>query len=171
LEEEEEVQYFIGPYCANQGGDVYFGMFSDDTCSEYIDSNGGSSTYESLVGSSLPYSSKSLIGQDCVTCLAQNDADDDAAEEEASEMCMQLYEGAGKCESGLSIDDPNENACTFMEGIKIIRKSGVVSTDEPAPSKAAGAFIGIFAVSMCMFGGYAYFLKNKIDTQVNLADS
>jgi len=171
-EEEEEVQYFIGPYCGDQGGEVFLGMFSDDTCSEFVDSNGGSSTYESFTGSALPYSSTSLVGSDCVSCLAVNDGDDDGQEDESSEMCEAIYQGAGKCESGLSIDYPNENACTFMEGIKIIRKSGVVSTDEPAASKTASAFIGVFAVSSCMLGAYVYYLKTKLDkAKINLADS
>jgi len=173
LEEEEEVQYFIGPYCGNQGGDVYLGMFTDDTCSEFADSNGGAYTYKQLVGSSLPYSSKSLVGSECISCLqVDEDADDDDAEDETTEMCEMLYQGAGKCESGLSIDYPNENACTFMEGIKIIRKSGVVSTDEPAASKTASAFIGVFAVSFCLLGAYVFYLKTKLDkAKINLADS
>mmetsp|Transcript_28167 Transcript_28167/g.34291 ORF Transcript_28167/g.34291 Transcript_28167/m.34291 type:complete len:388 (-) Transcript_28167:417-1580(-) len=172
LEEDEEEQYFIGPYCGNQGGDIYLGMFSEETCSEFVDSNGGSSTYKSFVGESLPYSSQSLIGSECVSCLAENDADDDGQEDETNEMCEMMYQSAGKCESGLSIDYPNENACTFMEGIKIIRKSGVVSTEAPAPSKAASAFIGIFAVSFCLLGAYVYYLKTKLDkAKINLADS
>jgi len=173
LDEEEEVQYFIGPYCGNQGGDVYFGMFTDETCSEYADSEAGAYTYKQLVGSSLPYSSKSLVGSECLSCLQENDEDDDDdGEDETTEMCEMMYQSAGKCESSLSIDYPNENACTFMEGIKIIRKSGVVSTDEPTPSKTASAFIGVFAVSFCLLGAYVYYLKTKLDqSKINLADS
>lgn len=175
LDEEEEVQYFIGPYCGNQGGDVYLGMFTDDTCSEYADEYGGKAKYEELVGSSLPYSSTSLVGSDCVTCMAaKEERDDDQAEEEEdelSEMCEMLYENSGKCESGLSIDYPNEAACSFMEGIKIIRKNGVVSVTEPAASATASAFIGVFAVSTVLLGGYAYYLKTKLGQTINLADS
>jgi len=172
LEEEEEVQYFLGPYCSDQGGSVYLGMFTDDTCSEFADSYGGASTYNTLVGSKLPYSSKSLIGSECMSCLAQNDEDDDQAEDEISEACNMLYMSAGKCESELDIDDPNENGCNFMEGIKIIRKSGIVSTDIPAPSKTASAFIGIFAVSFFAIGAYIFFLKSKMEkSKINLADS
>jgi len=172
LEEEEEVKYFIGPYCGNQGGDIYLGMFTEETCTEAVDDTAGAYTYKSLVGSSLPYSSKSLVGSECVSCLQVPEGDDDDGEDEATEMCEMMYQAAGKCESGLSIDYPNENACTFMEGIKIIRKSGVVSTDEPAPSKTASAFIGVFAVSFCLLGAYVYYLKTKLDSvKTNLADS
>lgn len=173
LEEEEEVQYFIGPYCGNQGGDIYLGMFSEETCTEAVDDTAGAYTYKTLVGSSLPYSSKSLVGSECVSCLQVPEGDDDDdGEDETTEMCEMMYQAAGKCESGLSIDYPNENACTFMEGIKIIRKSGVVSTDEPAPSKTASAFIGVFSVSFCLLGAYVYYLKTKLDkAKINLADS
>lgn len=175
-EEEEEVQYFIGPYCTNQGGSIYLGMFTDDTCTEFADNNGGASTYKSFVGSKLPYSSKNIVGSECVSCLmAKEERDDDQAEEEedeVSEVCEMLYGSAGKCESNLDIDDPNENGCTFMEGIKIIRKSGIVSTETPAPSKTASAFIGIFAVSTCLLAAYVYFLKSKMDkSKINLASS
>jgi len=175
-EEEEEVQYFVGPYCSNQGGSVYLGMFTDDTCSEFADNYGGASTYSTLVGSKLPYSSTNLIGSECVSCVAEKEEqDDDQAEEEAdevSEVCNMLYQSAGKCESGLDIDEPNENGCNFMEGIKIIRKSGIVSTETPAPSKTASAFIGIFAVSFFAIGAYIYTLKSKMEkSKINLADS
>merc|ERR1712238_561263 len=83
-----------------------------------------------------------------------------------------LDQSAGKCESSLDIDDPNENGCTFIEGVKIIRKSGIVSTETPAPSKTASAFIGMFAVSTCLLGAYVYFLKSKMDkSKINLASS
>merc|ERR1712176_407926 len=148
----------------------------DDTCSEFADMNRGASTYSRLVGSKLPYSSKNLIGSECVSCLmAKEERDDDGGEEEedeVSEVCDMLYQGAGKCESNLDIDDPNENGCNFMEGIKIIRKSGIVSTETPAPSKTASAFIGIFAVSFFALGAYIYFLKSKMEkSKINLADS
>lgn len=176
LEEEEEVQYFLGPYCTNQGGSVHLGMFTDDTCTEFTDNYGGASTYKSLVGSKLPYSSTNIVGSECVSCLqAKEERDDDQAEEEedeVTEVCDMLYQSAGKCESSLDIDNPNENGCTFMDGIKIIRKSGIVSTESPAPSKTASAFIGVFAVSTCVLAAYVYFLKSKMGkTKINLASS
>jgi len=172
-EAEEEVAYYIGPYCANQGGDIYMGMFSDDTCTEFYDDDAGVSTYAALAGASLPYATESLIGSDCVSCLQVDDADDDddANEVEVSETCMQLYESSGKCETELSIDDANENACTYMEGVKITRKNGTVQVAAAAASKSASAFIGIFAVSFSALAGYVYFLQTKLDgAKINLSD-
>lgn len=30
-------EYFVGPYCANNGSDVFLGLFADDTCTVYAD--------------------------------------------------------------------------------------------------------------------------------------
>lgn len=174
-EEEEEAAYYIGPYCANQGGSIHLGFFTDDTCSEYADDNAGASTYYSLSGSSLPYSKKSLVSKECMTCLASKEENDDDAEEqedETNEACEQVYQAAGKCESYLSTDYPNEAACSFMEGIKVIKKDGTVNIEAPGASKAASSFIGIFGVSFCLLGAYVYYLKSKLaSSKVGLADS
>ena len=34
---DEEVQYYIGPYCAEQGGEIRLGVFNDDTCTVFAD--------------------------------------------------------------------------------------------------------------------------------------
>lgn len=169
---EEEVGYYLGPYCANQGGDIYMGMFSDDTCTQFYDDYAGASTYLELAETALPYATKSLVGSDCVSCLQVDDDDDDYAYDEVSETCMQMYQSSGKCESNLSIDNPNENGCTYMEGVKITRKNGTVNVARAAASKTASAFIGIFAVSFLALGSYTYFLKTKLDgAKINLADA
>jgi len=173
-EEEEEVLYYIGPYCANQGGSIHLGFFTDDTCSEYADDNAGASTFATLSGSSLPYSKKSLVSKECLSCMANKEDNDDDAEQadEASEVCEQLYQGAGKCESYLSTDYPNEAACSFMEGIKVIKTDGTVNIGAPGASKAASSFIGIFGVSFFFLGAYVYYLKSMLSSsKVGLAES
>jgi len=171
-EDEEEVQYFIGPYCGNQGGDVYLGMFTDDTCTEFADELDGSYLFKQLSGESLPYSSKSFVGSDCVSCLQVPDGDDDGAEDEILEACEAMYMASGKCESNLSVDSPNENACAFMSGIKIVLESGVVNIEETKASRTASVFIGIFAASFCCLAFYVYHLNDKMSkTKTNLAES
>mmetsp|Transcript_25452 Transcript_25452/g.30820 ORF Transcript_25452/g.30820 Transcript_25452/m.30820 type:complete len:366 (+) Transcript_25452:94-1191(+) len=171
-EGDDAVQYFIGPYCANQGGDVYLGMFTDDTCTEFADDLDGSYLFKQMSGESLPYSSKSMVGSDCVSCLQAAEGDDDAAEDEASEACQALYMASGKCESNLSVDYPNENACAFMSGITIVLENGVVNTEEIKASPTASVFIGIFAASFCLLAFYVYYLNDKMNkTKTNLAES
>jgi len=185
--EEEEVQYFIGPYCSAQGGKIFLGVFTDETCTNFADDedNGLSHTqfYAAMTGESLPYSETTLCGMDCISCheLPENNGNDDDQnqngdeqdEDNVIEMCEMLYEDSGKCESGLSgvAGYPNENACNYIEGIKIIRKDGTVKVRGASGSKTAAVFIGIFAASFFLLGGYVYYLKTKLDrAKVNLSE-
>ena len=166
LEDAEEVEYFLGPYCAEQGGAIFLGLFTDETCSTFGDEYGGTELYKTLSGESLPYGSQSLIGMDCMSCKEpedqNNDGNDNQDEDEVKEMCEQIYQAAGKCESNLGIDDPNENACTYMEGIKIVRKDGIVTSQSSKANKTASIFIGIFVVAFVLLGAYVYFLHTKL---------
>jgi len=165
----QEVEYFIGPYCSDQGGKIYLGMFTDDTCSQFADDYAGVVTYKNFVGQSLPYSSESIVGMECVSCEPLGEINEDDGNQnqnqnddvELKEICEQLYQTAGKCEENLGNDDPNYNACNYMEGIKVIRKDGVVEVSNSG-SSTASAFIGVFAVTSCLLGGYAYYLKTKL---------
>lgn len=163
-----EVEYYIGPYCSDQGGKIYLGMFTDDTCSQFADSYAGVTTYKGFTGESLPYSSESIVSLQCIPCepLAEIEEDDgnananDDGEVELKEVCEQLYQTAGKCENYLSIDEPNKNACNYMEGIKIVRSDGVVMSS--GGNKGVAFFTGLFAVSTCMLAAYAFYLKSKM---------
>lgn len=177
LEEEEEVQYFVGAYCSDSGSSIHLGVFTEETCSQFADEYGGRATYEQLTyGKTLPYSESTMIGSECMSCKEPADADqnndnDEADEDEVKESCEQLYEASGKCEAGLSgyIQYPNNNGCNFMEGIKIVRKNGVVVRGPGSKNTTASVFIGLFAASFVLFGGYAYYLKTKLDrAKVNL---
>lgn len=164
-EEEEEVQYFIGPYCSANGGAVYLGMYTDDTCTNFADTNQGKTTYKTLSGGEdLPFSASSLITSDCVTCIDQEDpngssGDEDEEDEgvQVSDQCSRLYESAGKCEGNLKSDkagmtsDPNNAACSYIHGIKFTKSNGIVEMKSSATFTAfivafAGAFIGLAGI-------------------------
>jgi len=160
---EEEAQYYIGAYCSDQGSEVVLGMFTDDACSVFADSYGGRSTYSSMAGESLPYSEESILGMECQTCMEPVDANNDgdqADEDLTTEMCEMMYTYAGKCEK-TGIGDGNQNACNYMDGIKIMRTDGTIET--PKGSSSAATMIGIFAAAFFITGGYTYFLKTKLD--------
>eukprot|EP00957_Ditylum_brightwellii_P207175 15351819-Ditylum_brightwellii.AAC.1 len=140
---EEEIEYYLGPYCANQGGSVYLGMFTDETCTNFADEDGGRDTFLSLTGEELPYGKSSIINNDCVSCFREMDvnkmkeleeADDDRQNDEdediVNEQCEDLYQISGKCETLLpesAIDSPNENACSYIQGVSIsVSESGIV---------------------------------------------
>jgi len=169
------VEYYVGPYCAKQGGAIFLGLFTDDTCTTFADSNGGTSTFMNTFGSSLPYSSDSIVGYDCKSCMEPQDANeqnngDAADEDEVRELCETIYENGGKCESGLSVQYRNEAACQFIEGVKIIRQDGVIETSSSRSSTTATVFIVLFAIAFALLGGYVYYLKTKLDrAKINLS--
>lgn len=178
-EEEEAIEYFIGPYCAEQGGAIFLGLFTDDTCTTFADGNGGISTYSALAGETLPYSSESIIGMDCISCKEpedfNEDGDDAEDEDEVIEMCEQIYQTAGKCESALAatgyVYQPNENACNYIAGIKVVRKDGVITQVGSKANKTASIFIGIFVVAFVLLAAYVYYLKTKLDrASINLSE-
>lgn len=175
--EEQEAQYFIGPYCAEQGGQIHLGMFTEETCTNFADSMGGRTTFESIsYGATLPYeaySGDSLVDSNCWSCKQENEDEyyNAYAEAEVNEMCENIYQFTGKCEENLSISYPNENACNYLEGIKMTRKTGIIYSGSSSKNKVASAFIGIFAVSFILLGAYVYYLKSKLDRgRINLSD-
>ena len=171
LEDQAADQYFIGPYCAEQGGAIYLGFFTDDTCTTFADNYGGTSTYRSLAGTSLPYAKQSIITMDCVSCKEpedyNNDGNDAEDADQVIEMCEQIYEIAGKCETALVasgyVSKANENACNYIAGIKVVRKDGIITQVGSKANKTASIFIGIFVVAFVLLAAYVYYLKTKLD--------
>jgi len=186
LEEEEEVEYFMGPYCASSGGAIHLGLFFDDACTNFADdSDGGDDTYYALTGANMPYGAndKSIVGMECLSCKEPEEINQDEdnnnnnnqnEEEEAAEpieFCEQVYNTAGKCETNLGIDNANTNACTYMEGIKVTRSNGVVNTISGSANKTATIFIGIFIVAFILLAAYVYYLRTKLDrASINLSE-
>lgn len=179
LDQQEEVQYFMGPYCSDNGGAIYLGLFTDDSCTIFADDYGGKETfYSSSGGTTMPFYATSVIDYDCISCTEpeeyNNDGNDAQDADEVIEFCEQIYEQAGKCETQLSsagISNLNENACNYMEGIKIVRKNGVVQQNSSKANKTASIFIGIFVVAFVLLAAYVYYLKTKLDrASINLAE-
>ena len=174
----EEIEFSIGPYCASQGGAIYLGVFTDDTCTEFADDNGGRDTFYGMTGIELPYSSANIIDMDCFSCMEpkenNNDGNDEEDEDEVNEFCEQIYQSAGKCEGNLgygTVYSPNNNACNYMEGIKIVRKDGTVITADAKANKTASIFIGLFVVAFVLLSAYVYYLKTKLDrASINLSE-
>jgi len=175
LADEGNVEYFMGPYCSKQGGAIYLGLFTDEDCTLPADDYYGKVTYETLAGAAMPYSSESVVGMDCVACKEPADfnenGDDAEDEDEVIEMCEQIYQQSGKCESNMGIMNPNTNACTYMEGIKIMRKDGAVEMKAGSANKAASVFIGLFVVAFVLLAAYVYYLRTKLDrASINLSE-
>ena len=177
---EEQAKYYVGAYCSENGGHIYLGMFTDDTCTEFADESRGTNTFATLSGGSgLPYSSTTIIGTECMSCKetqqannqnANNGGEDAEDEDNVKDSCENLYQAAGKCETYLGISSPNNYGCNFMEGIKIWRKNGAVVRSASTKNVTASVFIGLSACTFVLLGGYAYYLKTKLDrAKVSLA--
>jgi hypothetical protein len=178
-EDDDYQDYYMGAYCSKNGGSIHVGLFTEDTCSQFADSNGGATTFQTLTGAELPYATTSVIGSECVSCKepnddGQNNANDQYDADTVKESCEALYQYAGKCESSLynagTVSNPNNNGCNFMQGIKIVRKNGSIVRGAGTQNIVATVFIGIFACSFVLAGGYVYYLRTKLDrARINLS--
>jgi len=178
---EEQAKYYVGAYCSEEGGKIFLGLFTDDTCSQFADSYGGSETFATLsYGTSLPYSDTTMIGTECMSCKetqqannqnANNGGEDAEDADNVKESCEKLYQAAGKCEANLGSSSPNNYGCNFMEGIKIVRKNGAIVRGAATKNTTASVFIGLFACSFVLLGGYVYYLRTKLDrAKINLSE-
>jgi hypothetical protein len=163
---QDEVKYYIGPYCANQGGSIFLGLFTDDSCTEAANST----AFAELAGYELPYKDTSLADANCLTCLEpvnQNDqnANDQADGDTVAEQCEAMYTVAGKCEVHLpngTVTTPNEAACNYLEGIKIVRQDGIITSASTRPSAVATSFIVISAMAFCAMAFYVWYLRTRL---------
>lgn len=117
-DEDTGVVYYAGAMCASSGTKIKIGLFTDEYCSVQDESG---LNIESLlqddnddgVTMQLSYHLlKKVVAEDeCVAdCLQvdeNEDENDDGEEKEAetAEVCQQLYEAAGKCESSNGFDN------------------------------------------------------------------
>lgn len=176
---DDAIQYYIGPYCANQGGKIFMGMFTDETCTEFADKSNGRNTFKDLNrGESLPYSTESIVNTKCVSCLEpedpnrqyeQNDDENESEDEiRVAEICEQSYEAAGKCEYRMGDNGPeypNSNACKFISGVKIVRKDGLLYATHA--NRAVTGVIVLFAISFAAIGYYVIYLRKRLNLKTN----
>jgi hypothetical protein len=169
--------YYIGPYCAEQGGAIYLGMFTDDTCTTFADEYGGQEAYYRMSGTELPYGNSNVISMDCYSCLEPEaqynyDGNDNQDGDNVNEMCEAIYQQAGKCETELGqYYAQNYNACSYIQGIQVIRKNGIIVSSGSKANKTASIFIGVFVVAFVLLSAYVYYLKTKLDrATINLSE-
>jgi hypothetical protein len=161
---EGNENYYVGPYCAGQGGEILLGMFTDDTCTESADGV----TFESITGYEVPFESESMVGAECMSCAEMADGDNDDVNEDAdgtSDMCEAIYDVSGKCEENLpsgTTDAPVNTGCNYMAGITIAREDGIIMHGYSKKSPAATAIIVIFALLFCTVAFYVWYLRRRL---------
>lgn len=166
LENNNGNEYYVGPYCADQGGEIHLGLFTDDTCTTYA--SNGETVFYNMMGYKLPFSNQSLVSPRCFACDGNNGNNN--GNQQLNEMCANIYDYSGKCETKMNIAYPNESSCSYIEGIKVIREDGVIRTSTVKKSRAAAVCIGLFLTLAVLLAGYVYYLRTKLSrAQINLA--
>lgn len=141
-ENDDGAALYAGPMCASRGSKIKIGVFTDEDCM-YLDTSKDVEDYladEDGNGYKVSHALLKTVYDEteCIDCLADKDGDDDAAEDEAREVCANLYATAGKCEgihgfvSGIEgyyqADNQEFNeelVCEFISSLK----SGTYSQD------------------------------------------
>jgi len=188
---EDDVAAYLGPYCANQGGDIRLGFFSEETCT--VASSKQYDYFEKYTNYEIPYTKSSLVTSTCMSCeLKDGDADNgdnannyynyDAdgnrnyyVAKEVNEFCGTVYMASGKCENNIDSSEvpyPEEGACTYIEGVKMLKTDGIIRSDSTTKSTPAAIVIGTFSGIALLLCGYVYYLKSKLArSRVNLANA
>lgn len=142
--ENTGVSYYAGAICANYGTRIKVGLFTDEDCSAYDPDLQIDQYLKNENGYNVKLSyhllKQTFVSDGCVASCTKVDedandgGDDDAAEAaaaETAEVCENLYEAAGKCESAHGFDDGmdsnsdnygvqssnEENVCDFITAI------------------------------------------------------
>jgi hypothetical protein len=149
---DEEAQYYVGPACGDSGNGVSIklGFFSDYLCSTVPEDV----TFEDISnGWSLPYSSGLVTGA-CEDCAGYNDN----GEYEIGQMCMELYEFSGKCESGMEYTGQygaQTGSCEMIESLMPKSKSG------GGVGKAFGWILFVLVLGGIAFYGYSIWWRKR----------
>ena len=115
---QQEVEYFIGPICATGGAGIVLSLFSDEDCEYAVEDS--ASIYYSLAGTTLANFETSLVGTDCVSCLEpkedeERNDDDEVDEDEVTRMCEEIYNSAAKCETYMTAKSyPDVSGCNYI---------------------------------------------------------
>ena len=169
-------QFFIGPVC--NGKNIHLKLFTDSSCTTAA----AKGTYEKYnYGASLPYSSKSLVSDNCISCKEQeNDDDDDNnnnnnnnnnyyEQAEPIEMCQELYEQSGKCEKGLKAKESayrDTGSCVYINNVlpaleKVYKRKG---------GGAATTMAVLFSMTTIAASAAAYYFYTKVErTTIDLS--
>jgi len=190
----QQQYYYVGAYCANGGTSVKLGVFTDAYCTKAA----SVSTFESIAGFSLPYSSSSIIETECLQCIDtqnnnNNNNNNNNYYQKTCELCTKLYEGASKCESNLmsssyatnnynyNNNNNNQNQNNYQQftedGCDTINNdlsryslASASSSSYTAGSShtAAIVFAWIFGIAFTVSCAYIYFLRKRIQNGVDL---
>ena len=137
---------------------IHLGVFTDQTCTKSTPSG----TYEkyNYYGNSLPYSTESIVKNDCISCNEPQNKDDNNQgdyydQDQVLEVCEKLYEGSAKCERNLGISNPNIDSCDFINKSLPRMEKALKGGGSAAP---VAIFFGLSTILMC---SYICYIRDK----------
>lgn len=150
-------EYYIGPYCSNQGGSVFLGLFTDSMCSTM--SKCDRACFKKIMGYNLPYSHEPLITRHCIPCSSSSNQNYYGPRYE----CKQIYKQSGKCESKMNISDPNLSECKYIAGVKSTGQDGILRNTNGGRGKIT--IVILFLATCCVvIGIYIVYLRRSKST-------
>jgi hypothetical protein len=157
-------QYYVGPKCSKNGQRINLGVFTDEYCTQATDDGIFAKTY----GITLPYSSSSIVGENCINCN-RNYANNYGYYEnpEITEICEETYQNAAKCEvSSSSNPYPDTSGCSYIQKLKYYE---VKYQDGSGKGSAIGlaVFFGISTVILAAYAVKQHMDKNSRTIHLN----
>ena len=105
--DNKNLVYYAGAMCSNSGTRIKVGRFTDEYC-ENLDESVSTDTYIKKNGYNVKLSyhlmKNTFVADECIASCTEvkdddDDDDDDNSEVETTEVCRNLYEASGKCET------------------------------------------------------------------------
>ena len=136
----EGTDYYLGPYCGEDGSGIYIGLFQDEDCRYMVNdaSAGGVNTWKSVSDDGVAFterSRKSLQFRDCLRCQNLNmDADKNSGDSNENDddnfdgtACDAMYQDQSllACEVKMKSDNANtedDSLCYEINSIPLPRK-------------------------------------------------
>mmetsp|Transcript_30750 Transcript_30750/g.64465 ORF Transcript_30750/g.64465 Transcript_30750/m.64465 type:complete len:421 (-) Transcript_30750:246-1508(-) len=176
--------YYAGAICANSGRRIKVGLFTDEACSVYDPDVAVDQYLKNDNGYNVKLSyhllKQTFVADECVascTKVDENANDDDQAEVEVSEVCENLYEAAGKCETPYGFADGIDYSNSDNYDTQVANEEAVcdfISTIESGHFDETGEVViqggtAVYASSVQTTGGQKFALTFFVIGTVGLA--
>jgi hypothetical protein len=162
----EEVEYYVGLACTDNGDKVGLGLFTDEECTTETDS----SVFYTIMGYNLN-SDTNIVSDYCTSCLPteewnsqDNEEDEDAEEEEkeVNEFCKSVYESSWKCEE--EILSGTTTMCAWIQAVAMstTEGQGISGSSDGNASGMVTLASTVFTLTAVGLAGYTYYLRSKV---------
>jgi len=148
--DDDYMSVYVGAYCSSNGKNIYLGTFKDRQCSQ----KAAEGAYKSLKGRELPYTSESLVDNDCIACGGTRN--NYYGTNQVLEFCEEIYGNSTKCERNLDLYNKDTGGCEYIHKI-LPRLEALANGTIPAST----VFAWVFGITTLCAGGAVLFLFTK----------